>query len=67
MPSLLAVEVIKKIKDEIDSQTYHITGGGPRDYANYCGSVGRINGLREAIEMIVEVDGRYEKDDDDED
>lgn len=56
----------KKLQEEIDSHSDHITRGRAKDYSDYCGMCGYINGVRRAMVEIETLEKAYIEGDDDE-
>lgn len=55
----------KKINEEISSAQSFLTGGSPKDYANYREVVGLIRGLESSKSYIEDLAKNYMENDDD--
>lgn len=54
--------VIKKIQEEMDATTDHLSSGRPRNFEEYQRLVGKIEGLSIAREFLQETEKRFIED-----
>jgi len=57
--------LIEKINDDLSSAQEYLTGGSPKDYAQYKEVVGLIRGLETSKSHIQDLSRNYVDDDDD--
>lgn len=54
--------IIKKVQEEIDAVTDHLSSGRPRNFEEYQRLVGKIEGLSIARELLQEAEKRFIED-----
>ena len=64
MANFVSVEILKELQAAANSVGAFILNNSPENIEKYRFLAGRLNGLNSAMEIVKEIDSRYEKDED---
>jgi hypothetical protein len=64
MPIRLVKKVRSELEGTLEEMTEHLASGRVTDWEAYKFTVGKIDGLRRALDVVNEANRQYEEDDD---